>query len=146
MSNTIVLRGKGIYKEANAGGTITPGHLLMRSGANFVVHSAAEGNAYALFAHEQDFVGRDLNTNYTANERVLAIVPERGAEINALVPAAAPAIAVGDELVSNGDGTLKKVTAAALAVGNVRRVVAVALEAVNNSGGGTPARIRVEIV
>jgi hypothetical protein len=111
-----------------------------------VVHAAAEGNAYPMFAMEQDFVGKDLNTAYASGQRVQCLIPGPGTEVLALLPAAALAVVIGDELVSNGDGTLKKVTAAAVTTANLRRVVARALEAVDNSAGGTVVRIRAEIV
>jgi len=146
-SNTIWIKGDGVVKEAAAGGAITPGHLVNYNTAGaLVVHAGAEANAYPMFALEKDFVGKGITTAYANGERVQALIPQRGGEIYALLPAAALAVVVGDELVSNGDGTLKKVTAAAVAVANLRRVVARALEAVDNSGGGAPARIRVEVV
>jgi hypothetical protein len=146
-SNTIFLKGHGQIKEGNAGGAITPGHLLIKNTSDaYVVHATAEGNAYPVFAMEKDFVGKDLSTAYVSGERVQALHAIPGDEVYALVPASALAIVIGDELVSNGDGTLKKVTAGAVAVGNLRRVVATALEAVDNSGGGSPARIRVQVV
>jgi len=145
--STILLRGDPIFKERDAAGAITPGHLVNLNTTNgVVVHAGAEANAYPWFAMEQDFVGKDLTTAYASGQRAQMACCRPGDEIYALVPAAALAIVIGDELVSNGDGTLKKVTAAAVAVGNLRRVVARALEAVDNSAGGSPARIRVEVV
>jgi len=146
--NTILLKGDGVQKEGNAGGAITPGHLINRNTTvdAVVVHATAEGNAYPLFALENDVFGKDVADAYAANDRVLMVLAAPGAEIHALIPAAAIAIVVGDELVSNGDGTLKKVTAGAVTVGNLRRVVARALEAIDNSAGGTPVRLKVEVV
>jgi len=145
--NTIWLKGEGQVKEAAAAAGITPGHLIFRNTSNqFAVHAVAEGNAYAMFALEKDFVGKDLSSAYVATEQVQAVIPLAGGEINALLPGSALAVVIGDELVSNGDGTLKKVTAGAVTVGNLRRVVARALEAVDNSAGGTPVRIKVETV
>jgi hypothetical protein len=146
-SNTIWLKGEGIVKEGRANAAITPGHLLIREAdGDFAFHATAEGNAYAMFALEADFVGKGIATAYATGDRVQALMPYQGAEIYALLPAAALAIVIGDELVSNGDGTLKKVTAGAVTVGNLRRVVARALEAIDNSAGGTVVRIKVEIV
>src|SRR5256885_16283889 len=85
-------------------------------------------------------------TAYASGERVQVLFPQHGAEINALVPANAAAIVVGDLLVSNGDGTLKKATGAAVTATNLRRVVARALEALDNSAVGTPARLRIEVL
>src|SRR5256885_8822072 len=46
---------------------------------------------------------RSPATAYASGERVQVLFPQHGAEINALVPANAAAIVVGDLLVSNGD-------------------------------------------
>ena len=145
--STILLRGDPIIKERNAGGAITPGHLVNLNTADaVVVHAGNQLNAYPWFAMESDFVGKEISVAYASGQRVQMACCSAGDEIYALVPAAALAIVIGDELVSNADGTLKKVTAAVVAVNNLRRVVARALEALDNSGGGSPARIRVEIV
>jgi hypothetical protein len=55
-----------------------------------------------------------------------------------MVAAAAAAIAIGAYLEYAGDGTLKVWAAGTR--------IAQALEAVDNSAGGAPARIRVEIL
>ena len=147
ISNTVWLKGDGIVKEGNAGAAITPGHLVIyNSTLGFVVHATAEGDAFAMFALEADFVGRAPATAYATGERVQVLMPQRGAELNSLVPANAAAIVVGDLLVSNGDGTLKKSPASAVTATNLRRVVARSLEALDNSAVGTPARLRVEII
>lgn len=158
--NTILLKGDGLFKEAPAAGTITPGHLVQRnSSGNIVVHATASGNAQPAFAVENDIMGLGCTDNYTttANKQVHFVIPERGAEIWALVPAAAAAIVIGDLLDSNGDGTLKKYTAPSQAVAEggaasytiapkVLAPVAMAIEAVDNSAGGTVARIKVEVL
>lgn len=153
-SNTIFLKGRGQVKEANAGGAITPGHLLNRNTAgSFVVHAAAGGNASPIFAMEKDYVGKEISVAYASGERVQALYAAPGDEVYALVPASAAAIVVGDFLESNGDGTLKKYVARTVAEGGAasyevfdRRIVARAIEAVDNSAGGSAARIRVEVV
>jgi len=105
--NTIWLKGDGLVKEAKAGGGMTPGHLIKRNASNeFVVHATAGGDAAPrMFALEQDFVGKGIATAYVQNDQVQALVPQPGAEIYALVPAAAAAVVIGDKLESNGDGT-----------------------------------------
>ena len=141
-SNTIWLKGDGITKEGNAGGTITPGHLVMRNTTadQFVVQTAtATGVVLPAFALEADFVGKGIGTNYTTGLRVQVLYPQRGAEIYALLPASAGAVVIGDGLMSNGDGALLKRTTGQL--------VAIALEAVDNSANAAgPVRIRVETV
>lgn len=151
--NTIQLKGAGLRKEAPAGGAITPGHLITRNSSNaFIVHAVAAGPAVAMFALENELFGKEITAAYASGEQVLAWVPEKGSEVYALVAAAAAAIVVGDYLESAGDGTLRKATAFAqsgttpFAVTPAGYPVARALNAVDNSGGGTPVRIEVEVL
>lgn len=144
---TILLKGDGLYKEALAGGAITPGHLIDRNSSNqFVVHATAAGNAYPMFALEDEAQGKDITDAYASGEIVNAVIPQKGAEIYAIVAAAAPAIAIGDELESAGNGTVRKVATTAVAQSNLRRVIGRALEAVDNSAGGSAVRLKIEIV
>ena len=109
----IVLKGTPQRKEANAAGAITPGMLVkVNSSGLAVVHDVAGGHARRLFADMDDAIGNTIDDAYAADDRVqmLACVP--GNEINALL-AASQVVAVGDPLVSNGDGTLKKLVPAA---------------------------------
>lgn len=178
-ANTVWLKGEGLVKEADAAAAITPGNLIHRDvNGRFARHNVAGARVLPMFALEADFVGRSLVTAYGAGERVQAVIPEPGAEIFALVPAGAVAIAIGDLLESNGDGTLRRLVPLTDASGGTANravqaigatyvqaevannfadlarfindaaptAIARALEAVNNSGGGTEARIRVEIV
>lgn len=144
---TILLKGDGLYKEALAGGAITPGHLIDRNSSNrFVVHATAAGNAYPMFALEDEAQGKDITDAYASGEIVNAVIPQKGAEIYAIVAAAAPAIVIGDELESAGNGTVRKVATTAVTQSNLRRVIGRALEAVDNSAGGSAVRLKIEIV
>lgn len=145
---TIVLRGGGIRKERKAGGAITPGHLVeLNASDQFVVHSTAAGNAIAAFAVEAEVFGKDIDTAYASGDQCFVEYLPTGSEVYALVGAGAAAIAEGDYLESAGDGTLRKLaTATATTQAQRASVVARALEAVDNSAGGTPARIKVEVL
>lgn len=144
---TILLKGDGVYKEAAAGGAITPGHLITyETDGEVAVHAGAALNAFPMFALENDVVGKGIADAYATGDRCYFVVPQRGAEVAALVKHGEPAIVIGDLLESNGDGTLTKTTAPTVAIGNVRHIVARALEAVDNSGGSVPVRIKVEIL
>lgn len=144
---TILLKGDGLFKEALAGGAITPGHLITRNSSSaFVVGPAAGLNAYPMFALEDEAQGKDITDAYASGEIVNAVIPQTGSEIYALVAASAAAIVVGDELESAGDGTVRKAATVAVAQNNLRRIVARAIQAVDNSAGGSPARIKIEIV
>lgn len=142
---TVILSGPagiGICQEALATVAILPGMLLARSSATGVKpHDVDSGIANLHFAVEDGAQGRTIEDQYAIGEVVhfKTLVP--GTKVYGLLAAGSAAIVVGDKLVSDGDGTLKKLVAA---TGGT--VVAEALEAVNNSGGGTRARIRVEIM
>jgi hypothetical protein len=176
--STIVLKGRGIRKEAVAAAAVTPGHLIMlNSAGKYAVHNVAGGRTTPLFAVENELEGKEISDAYAADDQLFAEAVPSGAEIYALVAAAAAAIAVGDLLESAGDGTLRKaidLTAAAgtpvttgiiadvggspsqATINNGFATVAAlvsfpgamfrALEAVDNSGGGTAARIKVEVI
>lgn len=156
LPKTILLKGDGIYKEKAAGVAITPGYLIERNATDeFIPHAGAALNAIPMFAKENDVIGKDIDTDYAIGDNVIAFMPQRGAEVYALVPAAAAAIVINDLLESAGDGTLRKVVdepavANTVAVGEMSNsreaIVARAVEAVDNSGGGVEARIKVEIV
>lgn len=145
---TILLKGDGIYKEGVAAAGITPGHLVERASAGTIqVHSTAAGNAVPMFAKENDVIGNEITEAYVATDQVQMVIPQRGSEIYALVAAGAAAIVIGNYLESAGDGTLR-LTATNAATANTLRagIVARALEAVDNSGGGSAVRIKVEIL
>lgn len=146
-SQTIILKGNGIRKEGAASEAITPGHLIEFGGANDLQkHSTAAANARKAFAVENDLVGDDISTAYATGERVQYEVFHAGTEVYALVAAGATAVTKGAALESAGDGTLR-ILATDAATDDTQRdsVVAYALEAVDNSGGGAEARIKVEI-
>lgn len=136
---TILLKGSPPVKEANAGGAITPGHLITRGsgGTMTVAGTASEGLPH--FAMEQDFVGKDINTAYASGERVQFIVGQPGDEVNALIPAAAAAIVIGDLLQAGAGGTVIKRT-------STNKIFAVALEAKDNSAGGSAVRLKIELL
>lgn len=153
-SRTILLKGRGYRLERVAGGTITPGHLVaLNSADKLVVHATAKGKAAPIFAVESEHLNNDdgsasadIDHNYASGDFVQSEVLCAGCEVNALVAAAATAIVEGDLLESAGDGTLRKRTAFdAVTPAPAGEVVAVALEAVDNSAGGSAARIRVMV-
>lgn len=148
-ARTILLKGDGQRFEAKAAaGTIKPGHLLqLESDGDVAIHAVAADNAPPYFALENDHVGGEIDDLYASGDVVQYVHANRGAEIYALVAAAATAIVVGDYLESDGAGGLKKVATDA-ATDDTQRisVVAQAVEAVDNSGGASAARIRVRVV
>jgi hypothetical protein len=103
--DTIVLKGVGIRKEADANGTITPGHLVVALTTGIVVHPNAAESAIAAFAVENDIAGDEIDTDYVSGDNVLYEVLPPGSEVFALVGAV---VTVDDYLESAGDGTLRK--------------------------------------
>lgn len=138
----IELFGIGLQHEGKATSAITPGMFVERSANKEVQpHSVAQGGGAAAFAQEMGMTGGTIDDDYAVGDQVIWKDYAVGSHVYALVPANAAAIAENANLVSNGDGTLRLQSAASTGI-----VVAKALEAVDNSAGATPARIRIEIV
>src|SRR3990170_7472075 len=162
MAKTVVLKGDPVRKEGVAAEAVTPGHLIefVPSGADagkLRKHASAGQNAAHMFAVEEEFVGDDIDTAYAASDTVQYVAARPGDEVNALVAAAAAAIVKGNFLESAGNGTVRKHTVPSQAVNEggtnsytitqyTRAVVGQALEAVDNSGGGTAGRIKGEVL
>ena len=129
-------------KEALAGGAITPGHLLERTTtATVVVHNSADVISQKMFALENLPIAGTISDAYASGDTVRFGYPQSGDEIYAMLPASAAAVVIGDALASNGDGTLKKAAVSPLD----QVIVGFAIEAVDNSGGGTVVRIKIEV-
>jgi hypothetical protein len=146
--NTILLAGMpNLPQERNASEAIVPGHLVEINNNLLRKHATAQGNAAPWFARESLTPDRSTAANpidvpYATGETVRWIQARQGDLVYALVAAAAPAIVAGDDLVSNGDGTVKKSVVGSITT-NVACIIAKAAEAVNNSAGTSTARIRV---
>lgn len=140
MANTILLKGRGVRKEAIGSGVITPGHLLTLTSAGLLtVHATQGGYVAPLFAVENDLVGDTIDDNYASGDYIQAEYLRTGDEVLGLVAAGEAAIVIGDLLCSKGDGTLEKTD-----TGDI--VIAQALEAVDNSGGSAVVRIKAVIL
>lgn len=160
--NTVVLRGDLGKKpeESRAGGTITPGMLLGNTTTTLtqpgemprvVAHATAGGPCEKKFAKENSYdgghmsidglsiSGGTIDDNYVTGDTVFIHTAMPGDVIYGLVPASASAIVLSDYLTSNGNGMVKKG-----ATTDYR--IARPLEAVDNSSGTTPVRIRMEIL
>lgn len=146
--NTVLLAGFPFTpQEKTASEAIVPGDLVdivVAAGATqgqLKKHSTAGGAAKPWFAREsltpdRGSVNLPIDVAYAIGETVRWFDGSK-CEVLALVAAAAPAIVAGDMLTSDGTGGLKKGN------GTTDIVIATAAENVNNSGGGTRARIRV---
>lgn len=152
----ILLKGDPIYKEyplapldACGNGAITPGMLVETVSGEVRPHSTLGGDASPLFAVEglnEDSASKtmgDIDVDYDDdNGAVKTAFCKPGDEIYALIVAGAN-ISIDGLLQSSSDGYLMAYTATTLLQ---RRSVCRALEAVNNSAGSAPARIKVEVL
>jgi len=147
-NRTVVLVGDPIVTEQRlAGGAITPGHLAaLTSTGTVVVHAGAALNAILCFALERAEIGKGMDDAYASGDNVKLGYFSGGQVVNALVAAAAPAIAIGDFLESAGNGTVRKQVTDA-ATDDTQRLACVgqAEEAVDNSGGGASVRIAMRL-
>jgi hypothetical protein len=140
-SNTVILKGWGVRKEAKAATVITPGDFITIGATG--LSRAAAGAIEKTIAVEAEVTGKDLNTDYAVGDNVYYEAVHSGQEVNALL-----AFGAGNTAVV---GSPLKVAASTgkLAVGalpaDVAALVGYAMAAVDNSGGSAPVRIRVEI-
>lgn len=139
------------YDEAIGSGVITPGHLLARTSAarndlgldTVVKHATLGGAAERMFAIEDALQGNTIDDDYASGDVVRLHHALPGDEIYAFLSDGED-VAAGDNLESNGDGTLKKATGTNLETGHI----AVAMEDVDLTTGTATAdgRIRVRIL
>ena len=141
MANTILLKGRewATQLERVAAGTITPGMLVEVTTADKLqAQSTTSVAVLKAFALEDDMNGKEISDNYVADDYVQSAILCSGAEVLAFLAAGGTAVAIGNMLEAAGDGSLKKFSAGV--------VVAQALEALDNSGGGSMARLKVRII
>lgn len=156
--NQIVLEGAdlALFKETSkASAAITPGDVIEDGGANDIQrHSTADANAERRFAVESTLMGVEpaglhIDRDYATGETVREAYVPSGALIYAWL-AAGENVAKGAELSSDGAGKLQAYTAPSLAAtsGTAQgdAAVARAAEAVNNTAGTVPVRIKVRAI
>ena len=149
--DTIVLVGDPIYWEGLANGTPTPGHLAEfgTTADDFEVHGTAGGNAAPMFFVEDDIKGSEITTNYVDNNQCKVAFMPPGGCVYAILADGENA-AIGDYLMSNGNGELKEFTADDATSPGENTVIAVATEAVDASDSAATAvasrRIKVAIL
>lgn len=141
-ANRIVLIGCGRQEEAVAVGILSPGHLIKLDSAGKVLKHATEGGySERAFAVEDALQGKTKSDAYAVGDVVTYHLAAPGDEVQAVLKAGV-SYAIGDDLISAGDGTLKKLSAAASGV-TVKQVVAVVKEALNLSASGAVATLGV---
>lgn len=141
--HTVMLENRDYYLVKDgivaAGNTIYPGQLVVLGASGVIVNaSAADVDAMIIFAVENDLIGRDIDTPYTAGETCYYMIPNRGARVAAFLEDTGN-VAFGAALESDGAGGLQ--------AASTGKIVAYADQAVNNTAGGTgpgdSTRIRV---
>lgn len=141
--------GDPIVDEAlsAAGSAIKPGHLLEELAAGTVQeHSTAATNTQRLVALTNLASGKTIDDAYAVGETVRYGAFSGGQVAFLRVAAGTAAIANRAYLQSNGDGTVATLATDAATDDTQREsVVGVALEAVDNSGGGAEVFIKVRI-
>lgn len=135
--NTILLKGDPLRKEALAGGVVTPGDLLTWSAGTLIVNAtAADVDAQNMVAAENDLRGDGIDTDYASGDQVQYFVPRAGDELYMWIETGHAAVVKGAPLESASGGDLQAYSSG--------RILFFAAEDVDNSGGGTHARIQVE--
>lgn len=140
--NTIILKGRGITKEAFTAGIISPGDLVKYNGNGAYIRQSLNAGALKVppdFALENELFGQSITVDYASGDfaKVMSCFP--GMEVYGTLAANAAIIVAGDQLVSAGDGSLKKGN------GTTDQPMAIALEDVDNSANATKVRIRVQV-
>ena len=135
---------KPIYNERTATEAITPGMLVnsVASGTVEMNDLTGDGNGMVEVAVENDIFGKGLDDAYAANDTVISQLLTPGCEFNGLVPSGslggANVIVYDDYITSYAGGLLAKGTRA--------NAIAMAREALDNSGGSAAARLRVVVI
>jgi len=126
---------------------ITPGALVERVGGATTVqaHSTAGGVAEKLFALEDTFQGKGIDDNYAVSVPIMLWSPIPGERVFALTDqTSGVSVAIGDFLISQGDGTLTPYAGASAGADEFpNSIVGVALAA---GVAGTDLRVMVQIV
>lgn len=119
-----------IIEERDANADILPGMLVeLMSTGKVRAHSSSGGEALTAVALEDELQGKTIDDKYVEDDKVQIWVPNRG-EQALMILKAGQVVVVGDNLVSNGDGTLKKAGSADT------EYIGKALQAVNLSASG----------
>lgn len=142
LKNQIVIKGDLTrrHEEAKANAALSPGHLIeLISTGKIQKHATSGGFAEKTFAKENYLHGDNRDTAYAENDMVGFHIAQPGDYILARLPASATAVVIGSYLMSNGDGCLALRTST-----NV--ILAIAMEAVDNSAGSGEVFIVVRVV
>lgn len=134
----IVLLGQPIYNEDGvASEAITPG-MLVQGVTSIAKHATSGEDTSHAFACERDEMGKDIDEAYAVGDTVKVAVLAPGDRAYGFL-ASGQNVAADANLMSAGTGYFTAHTGS-------NKVLARALEAVNNTAGPGAARIRLEMV
>ncbi len=152
MKSVIIKNYLKVFDEYEGVGVITPGDLLELTSAGKVQRASEEGGTILpMFATEDELQGKGITQNYAAEDVIQCWIPQRGDVVNAILKQG-ETVAIGDYLVSKGDGTLKKYVAQAVSGESGfdsgvsipdNKVVGQALTAPNASAGNVRIKVRI---
>jgi len=147
LPKTIILRGSPEIRQAPAGAAITPGELLtMNSSGQVIAHNAAAGIASKWFAIENDIIGGSIDDDIASGDICQYAACKSGDQVYAWLIDEGN-VAIGAFLEPDAAGALKATTLATTsATTAAAQPIARALQAVNNTGGTGPVRIKVEVL
>ena len=113
-------KGDWRHEEAVASKAITPGMLCqIVTDGRVQFHSTQGGRAERLVAYEDALQGGTVDTAYAVGGQVMLALVEPGTVMNMLIAAGQNADP-GEEVISNGDGTLIVIGSQASAAINVQ--------------------------
>ena len=126
-----------VNEEYETTEAVTPGMLLQpTSGAATIeVHDTQGGNVLPMFAFENELEGEGIDDDFADGDKIQVWIPGRGDIVNALLRDE-ETIAIGDWLMSDGEGRLMLLAITAGESGEVeasRPAVGVAVNAVDLS-------------
>lgn len=135
MGNAIRLISNGRLEEDKAAAIFSPGHLVKKnSSGELIKHNVEGGFAERSVATEDALQGKTTSDAYAVGEVASYWIPHSGDEMQYLL-LVGETVAIGDQLISNGDGTLIPV-ASATSAGVVVDVIGIAVEALDLSASG----------
>lgn len=133
-----------VIEECVAAGTVTPGMLLVFDGATsdgiekVKAHTTDGGSGITAFALEDELQGKEIDDDYSTNDKVQVWIAGRGDIVNAILDASED-VAVGDAVTSAGNGKVREVSTAN------DEVIGYAVTAVDTSTTVNDTRIQIRI-
>lgn len=124
--------------ERLAGEAVTPGKLVELSSTDTYQKQNTAGAPDVLVAIENSLIGGLISDDYASADTLLAASVQSGDVFYGFVPAGEASLAIGASLQSDNDGNVTATGSGTLIVRS--------LEAVDNSGGGTVARIKLQVI